>query len=88
MNAASSSNPAQIKTNFPVLVISSLPLRFIIRKVSHRLEANAVEYAMNSNRACGKMNDEKKTAIADQCIGLLSVLLLSAATAAPELYSA
>lgn len=88
MNAASSNNPAQIKTNFPVLVISSLPLRFIIRQVSHRLAANAVEYAMNSNKAWGKINDERKTVIADQCTGLLSLLLLSAATAAPELYSA
>jgi hypothetical protein len=63
MNAPSNNSPAQIAINMPVLTSSRVPSRRIMRQVSQTLEANAVEYAINSNQVKGKMNNKRKTMI-------------------------
>jgi hypothetical protein len=72
MSAPSNNSPAQIAINMPVLASSRVPRRCIMRQTSQTLEANAVEYAINSNQVKGRINNKKKIMIPDTFIMLLS----------------
>jgi len=59
MIAATSNITAQIDINMHAFLISVFHLCWIIRHISQKLSAMAVEYAKNSSHVNGKINNNK-----------------------------